>query len=148
LQFDFANGLSRAFVFRNAVALIDGRLTFSHHDEPDRPGGWPQQALTPFRAGTLDLHDRFVAYAGPVSSGEHTIQIALGYRGNGLSGLDGYWFDVKSSHKFIVAPGQSLHLTVTAYEKGGPATPLEQRPTVEWNEHFEQGDAGADAGPP
>ena len=72
LQFDFANGLSRAFVFRNAVALIDGRLTFSHHDEPDRPGGWPQQALTPFRAGTLDLHDRFVAYAGPVSSGEHT----------------------------------------------------------------------------
>jgi hypothetical protein len=37
-----------------------------------------------------------------------------------------------------------LHLTALAYEKGGPATPLERRPTVEWNERVEPADAGAD----
>jgi hypothetical protein len=143
-QFEFTNGLSRLFAFRNAVVVIDGRVTFSHEDEPDMPGGWPLQALTPFRPGTLHSHDHFIAYAGPVSSGEHTIEIGLGYRGNG--GIGGYWFSIKSSHKVTsVAPGQTLHLTALAYEKGGPATPVEQRPTIEWKEHVDQADAGADA---
>ena len=144
LQFEFTNGLSKSFVLRNAFVVIDGRGTFSHEDEPDMPGGWPSQTLSPFRPGTLYFHDRFIAYAGPVSVSDHTIQIALGYRG--AAGLGGYMFSVKSSHKVtLTAPGQTLHLTALAYEKGGPATPLEQRPTVEWNERVEQSDAGADA---
>jgi hypothetical protein len=143
LEFQFDNRLSPAFVLRNAVFALDGCTTFSHLDEPDQPADWQPRLLTPFRAGTLLSHDRFLTYSGSLPKGKHTIQVALGYRGSGA--IHGYWFVVKSSHSVALAPGQALHLTATAYEKGGAGVPLEQRPTVEWREDSSPVDAGADA---
>jgi hypothetical protein len=50
---------------------------------------------------------------------------------------------VKSSHSFTALEGKQLSVTATSYEKGGPTTPLEQRPTVEWHEKIQALSASA-----
>ncbi len=82
--------------------------------------------------------------------GDHTIQVALSFQGNGygvFSYLRGYKFDVKSSHAFTAIEGKTLTVTATAYEKGGVTTPLEQRPTIEWQEKLQPLTGGALAAP-
>ena len=76
-------------------------------------------------------------YTGTMPPGDHTIQVALTFQGNGygvFSYLRGYKFEVKSSHSFTAVEGKALTVTATAFEKGGVTTPLEQRPTIEWHE--------------
>ena len=64
----------------------------------------------------------------------------LEYRGHGygiFSYLKGYRFKVRSSHTYTAAEGKLIHLRVVAYEKGGPTTPLEDRPDVRYVERIE-----------
>ena len=70
-------------------------------------------------------------FSGSMPPGDHTIQVALTFQGNGygvFSYLRGYKFEVKSSHSFTAVEGKTLTVTATAFEKGGVTTPLEQRP--------------------
>ncbi|MEO8800268.1 MAG: hypothetical protein ABI551_20415, partial [Polyangiaceae bacterium] len=48
--------------------------------------------------------------------------------------LRGYKFEVKSSHSFTATEGKTIQVIATALEKGGVTTPLEQRPSIQWNE--------------
>jgi len=120
----FHNEMSGAFLLTRALFVVDGQIQYNRQDE----------------SGALADQKDIPVYSGSVPAGDHTIQVALTFQGNGFgvfSYLRGYKFDVKSSHSFTALEGKMLSVTATSFEKGGPTTPLEQRPTVEWNEKIQ-----------
>ncbi len=120
-EVEFANEMSNAFELTRALFVIDGQVQYNRQDD----------------TGALADQKDIPIYTGTVPPGDHTIQVALTFQGNGygvFSYLRGYKFEVKSSHSFTAVEGKSLTVTATAFEKGGVTTPLEQRPTIEWHE--------------
>jgi hypothetical protein len=72
-------------------------------------------------------------YNGTLAPGVHTLTIEFDYRGRSLGlfpYLEGYRLRVRGSQSFAIRPGRGLELRVIGYERGGPATPFEQRPDV------------------
>ncbi len=117
----FDNEMSSAFQLIRALFVMDGQVQYNRQDD----------------SGALADQKDIPIYSGSVPPGDHTLQVALTFQGNGygvFSYLRGYKFEVKSSHAFTAVEGKAMAVTATAYEKGGVTTPLEQRPTVEWQE--------------
>ena len=142
-EVEFKNEMSSAFLLTRALFVIDGQAQYNRADD----------------SGALADQKQIPIYSGSVPPGDHTIQVALTFQGNGygvFSYLRGYKFEVKSSHSFTAAEGKTITITATAFEKGGVTTPLEQRPTIEWQEKLQplaggaamaaSGPAGASAG--
>jgi hypothetical protein len=132
---DFKNEMSSAFQLTRALFVIDGQVQYNRADE----------------GGALADQKDIPIYSGSVPPGDHTIQVALTFQGNGygvFSYLRGYKFEVKSSHAFTAVEGKTLSITATAFEKGGVTTPLEQRPTIEWQEKLQPLGGGAMAAAP
>ena len=120
-EVEFENEMSNAFELTRALFVIDGQVQYNRQDD----------------TGALADQKDIPIYSGSVPPGDHTIQVALTFQGNGygvFSYLRGYKFEVKSSHSFTATEGKALTVTATAFEKGGVTTPLEQRPTIEWHE--------------
>jgi hypothetical protein len=120
-EVEFQNEMSNAFELTRALFVIDGQVQYNRQDE----------------SGALAEQKSIPVYTGNMPPGDHTIQVALTFQGNGygvFSYLRGYKFEVKSSHAFTSVEGKALTVTATAFEKGGVTTPLEQRPTIEWHE--------------
>jgi hypothetical protein len=120
-EVDFKNEMSSAFQLARALFVIDGQVQYNRQDD----------------SGALGDQKEIPIYSGSVPPGDHTIQVALTFQGNGygvFSYLRGYKFEVKSSHAFTAVEGKSISVTATAFEKGGVTTPLEQRPAIEWQE--------------
>jgi hypothetical protein len=120
-EVEFANEMSSAFELIRALFVIDGQVQYNRQDD----------------SGALADQKSIPIFTGTMPPGDHTIQVALTFQGNGygvFSYLRGYKFEVKSSHSFTAVEGKALTVTATAFEKGGVTTPLEQRPTIEWHE--------------
>jgi hypothetical protein len=120
-EVEFTNEMSNAFELIRALFVIDGQVQYNRQDD----------------SGALADQKNIPIYTGTMPPGDHTIQVALTFQGNGygvFSYLRGYKFEVKSSHSFTAVEGKALTVTATAFEKGGVTTPLEQRPTIEWHE--------------
>lgn len=103
------------------VYTLDGAPIFNKADEE----------------GTLGDREEFDVYNGSVVPGEHTLTVMLEYRGHGygiFSYLKGYTFTTTGAHTFTAAEGKSTVLRVVGYEKGGPTTPLGDRPAVRFIE--------------
>jgi hypothetical protein len=131
-EVEFQNEMSNAFELTRALFVIDGQVQYNHQDE----------------SGAMADQKDIPIYTGTMPPGDHTIQVALTFQGNGygvFSYLRGYKFEVKSSHAFTAVEGKMLSVTATAFEKGGVTTPLEQRPTIEWREKVQPLGAGAPA---
>ncbi len=123
-EVDFKNEMSSAFQLTRALFVIDGQVQYNRQDE----------------SGALADQKDIPIYSGSVPPGDHTIQVALTFQGNGygvFSYLRGYKFEVKSSHAFTAVEGKSIAIVATAFEKGGVTTPLEQRPAIEWQEKLQ-----------
>jgi len=123
-EVEFKNEMSSAFQMTHALFVIDGQVQYNRGDD----------------SGALADQKDIPIYSGSVPPGDHTIQVALTFQGNGygvFSYLRGYKFEVKSSHAFTAVEGKTITITATAFEKGGVTTPLEQRPTVEWQEKLQ-----------
>jgi hypothetical protein len=123
-EVEFKNEMSSAFQMTHALFVIDGQVQYNRGDD----------------SGALADQKDIPIYSGSVPPGDHTIQVALTFQGNGygvFSYLRGYKFEVKSSHAFTATEGKTITITATAFEKGGVTTPLEQRPTVEWQEKLQ-----------
>jgi len=123
-EIEFKNEMSSAFQLTKALFVLDGQIQYNRQDD----------------SGALADQNNIPIYTGSVPPGDHTIQVALTFQGNGFgvfSYLRGYKFQVKSSHSFTAIEGKALTVTATAYEKGGVTTPLEQRPDVEWQEKIQ-----------
>ncbi len=120
----FENKMTSAFRLVRALFVIDGNIQFNRADES---GALGEQAEIPI-------------FNGSVPPGDHTVQVLLNFQGNGygvFTYLKGYKFEVKSSHSFTSVEGKAMTLTAVALEKGGPTTPLEQRPAIEWREKIQ-----------
>jgi hypothetical protein len=126
----YNNEMSGAFLLTRALFVVDGQIQYNRQDD----------------SGALADQKQIPVFSGSVPPGDHTIQVSLTFQGNGFgvfSYLRGYKFEVKSSHSFTALEGKMLSVTATSYEKGGVTTPLEQRPTVDWNEKIQPLSASA-----
>jgi hypothetical protein len=129
-EVSFKDEMSSAFLLTRALFVIDNQAQYNKQDD----------------TGALAEQKEIPIYTGSVPPGDHTIQVALTFQGNGygvFSYLRGYKFEVKSSHAFTAVEGKALEVVATAFEKGGVTTPLEQRPTIEWHETLKPLVAGA-----
>ncbi len=117
----FKNEMSSAFKLTRALFVVDGAVQYNRTDE----------------SGALADQKEIPIFQGSMPPGDHTVQVVLNFQGNGygvFTYLRGYKFEVKSAHSFTAVEGKTLGLIATALEKGGVTTPLEQRPTIEWQE--------------
>lgn len=117
----FHNEMSSAFRLIQALFVVDGAVQYNRQDD----------------SGALADQKEIPIFSGSIPPGDHTVQVKLKFQGNGygvFTYLRGYKFDVTSAHSFTAVEGKTLGLIATALEKGGVTTPLEQRPTVEWQE--------------
>jgi hypothetical protein len=111
------NDMGSGFVLTGALYTLDGRLLYNWKSDGD------------------EAKKRAVVFEARVGAGEHVIDAVLLYRGHGVgvfSYLKGYKFKVRSSHAFRAEASQLTDVLVTGHEKGGPTTPLEERPAVRW----------------
>ncbi|MBX3182117.1 MAG: hypothetical protein KIT72_10325 [Polyangiaceae bacterium] len=130
----FTNELSSAFKLVRALFVLDGAVQYNKKDE----------------GGALADQREIPIFTGSVTPGDHTIQSLIQLRGHGygvFSYLRGYRFEVKSSHSFTVTEGKTIRVDVTAWEKGGVTTPLEQRPAIRHSERLMTGTSTATSQP-
>lgn len=119
------NRMSEGFKLVRVAYALDGAPIFTKADEE----------------GTLGEQKEFEVYNGSIVPGEHTLTVNLEYRGHGygvFSYLKGYRFKVRSTYTFSVPEGRVATVVVVGYEKGGPTTPLEERPAVRYIERIER----------
>jgi len=130
-EITFENQMSSAFKLTRAVIVLDGAVQYNRQDD----------------SGALADQKEIPVFNGSVPPGDHTVSILLNFQGNGygvFTYLRGYKFEVKSSHSFTATEGKTIAVIATALEKGGVTTPLEQRPSVQWNEKVQSlGGTGA-----
>ena len=115
------NEMSGAFRIVRALVVLDGTVQYNKADE----------------TGTLNDQKVLPIFRGSISPGDHTLQVLVKLRGHGygvFSYLKGYEFEVKSSHSFTVPEWKTIRLEAVAWEKGGIATPLQQRPAIRYSE--------------
>lgn len=111
--------MSKMFVPVRALYVLDGRSVLYH-----------------WREGKEARRERTPIFDATVPEGEHELSVRLEYVGHGegvFAYLKGYRFQVRSSHG-IRLPAGATTVTVVAHEKGGPTTPMEERPAVDWND--------------
>jgi len=133
----FVNDMSSVFQLTRALFLLDGAVQNSKQDE----------------TGALAEQKEIPVFSGSIPPGDHTIQVLVQLRGHGFgvfSYLQGYRFEIRSSHSFTVTEGKTIEVRAIAYEKGGVTVPLEQRPAMRYFERVKasvQGDKGSSATP-
>jgi hypothetical protein len=113
------NEMSDAYRLVKVSALLDGKPLYEKESD------------------TLSESRDLPLFTGALPAGDHVLSLALTFKGNGygvFKYLEGYTFNVKSTHAFTVNGTGPLTIGVTAYERGDKTTPLDLRPSVEWRE--------------
>lgn len=116
-EIEFVNDLSGAWHLVEAVFVLDGAVQYKKTDD----------------TGVLAKQRTIPIFSGAVPTGDHTLQVLLKLRGHGFgvfSYLRGLEASLKSDHSFTLPDGKALELRVTAWEKGGPTTPVEEQPDI------------------
>ncbi len=136
-EITFVNDMSNVFQLTRALFLLDGAVQNSKQDE----------------TGVLAEQKEIPVFSGSIPPGDHTIQVLVQLRGHGFgvfSYLQGYRFEIRSSHSFTVTEGKTIEVRAIAYEKGGVTVPLEQRPAMRYFERVKtsvQGEKGSAPAP-
>jgi hypothetical protein len=115
--------MSNVFQLTRALFLLDGAVQNNKQDE----------------TGALAEQKEIPVFNGSIPPGDHTLQVLVQLRGHGFgvfSYLQGYRFEIRSSHSFTVTEGKTVELRAIAYEKGGVTVPLEQRPAMRYFERI------------
>lgn len=115
----FKNEMSDAYRLVHVTALLDGKPLYEKEGD------------------TLSESKEIPVFTGALPSGDHTLVLSLQFKGHGygvFKYLEGYTFNVKSTHVFTVAGTGPVSIGMTAYEKGDKTTALDLRPAVEWRE--------------
>jgi len=76
----------------------------------------------------------FEIFTGPISPGNHTLQVVATYRGHGygvFEYLTKFTFTARGNASFTTGEGKISKVDCKGYEKGGAATPMEKRPAIE-----------------
>jgi hypothetical protein len=128
------NEMGSSFKLVKAVFTLDGAPIFNKVDE----------------VGNLGDQEERTIFDGSIVPGEHNLSVNLEYRGHGygiFSYLKGYRFKVRSSHAFTAAEGKTITVKIMGYERGDPTTPLEDRPSIRYNERVTAGTGGGGRAP-
>jgi hypothetical protein len=129
-EITFINDMSSAFRMTQALFVLDGAVQYNKQDE----------------TGLLSGQKEIPIFSGSIPPGDHTLQVLVKLRGHGygvFSYLQGYRFEIRSSHSFTVTEGKTIELKAIAFEKGDVTTPIEQRPAVRYHKNVRTGlDAG------
>ncbi len=129
----FENRMGSHFRLRSVHVDLDGTTLLEKTDPPDGPNS------------LFDVHEMPV-FVGQVAPGGHDIHVVLVYvsRAFGIySYTRNYKFTVRSTQALSITAGRPLQLQIVAYEKGGPMTPIEERPAIRF---FVVGQAGSAEG--
>ena len=76
----------------------------------------------------------FDVFSGPISPGNHSVNVVAVYRGHGYGVFDylsKFTFTARSSTVFTVGEGKITKVECRGYEKGGANTPMEKRPVID-----------------
>jgi hypothetical protein len=118
----FKNEMSSAFRLVRAAITLDGTMQYNRQDD----------------TGALAEQKEIPVFTGSVPPGDHTIGIQLTFQGNGygvFTYLKSYKFEVQNNHSFTSVEGRTMQIVATALEKGGVTTPLNERPSIQWQEN-------------
>ena len=83
--------------------------------------------------GKLDQQEEIEIINGPITPGNHTLQVELIYRGNGygvFSYLQSYRFTLNDVHTFRSEEGKRVVIKAIGYERGGITVDLQERPDI------------------
>ena len=113
------NDMGASFRLISLVYSLDGTQVFSRTDDSG-------ESL--YKTKSFDI------FSGPIAPGTHTISAVATYRGHGygvFEYLSKYTFTAKGSNAFTAEEGKISQVECKGYEKGGAATPMEKRPTID-----------------
>jgi hypothetical protein len=133
-EITFVNDMSSAFRMTQALFVLDGAVQYNKQDE----------------TGVLAGQKEIPIFSGSIPPGDHTLQVLVKLRGHGygvFSYLQGYRFEIRSSHSFTVTEGKTIELKAIAFEKGDVTTPIEQRPAVRYHKNLKTGLQASGAAP-
>jgi hypothetical protein len=91
-------------------------------------------ARTDDTAESLYKTKSFDVFAGPISPGNHTLQVVATYRGHGygvFEYLTKFTFTARGNASFTTGEGKISKVECRGFEKGGAGTPMEKRPAIE-----------------
>lgn len=83
--------------------------------------------------GKLDQQEEIEILDGPITPGNHSLQVELIYRGHGygvFSYLQSYRFTLNDIHTFRAEENKKVKIKVVGYEKGGVTVDLKDRPDL------------------
>lgn len=133
-EITFINDMSSAFRMTQALFVLDGAVQYNKQDE----------------TGVLAGQKEIPIFSGSIPPGDHTLQVLVKLRGHGygvFSYLQGYRFEIRSSHSFTITEGKTIELKAIAFEKGDVTTPIEQRPAVRYHKNVRTGLQAGGASP-
>jgi hypothetical protein len=114
------NNMGASYRLIKLVYSLDGVQVFARTDEA---------AESLYKTSTLEI------FTGPISPGSHTLSVVAVYRGHGygvFKYLDEFVVQARGTHTFTAGEGKTAKVDVSGYEKGGPTTPFDKRPAVDF----------------
>jgi len=129
----FRNEMTNAFRVVSVLFVLDGAVLKKEQDD----------------TGELAAKKSIPVLNGPISPGDHTLQVVVVFQGHGygvFSYLRAHKYTTKHTHAFTVAEGKAVRIQTTAYETGGVTTPIDQRPNVRFTETIIGGVDGLTSG--
>ena len=116
---DHHDNMGASYRLTKLIYSLDGAQVFARSDEA---------AESMYKTRNFDI------FAGPISPGNHTLQVVATYRGHGygvFEYLTKFTFTARGSASFTTGEGKISKVECKGYEKGGAAVPMEKRPAIE-----------------
>jgi hypothetical protein len=116
---DHHDQMGASYRLTKLIYSLDGAQVFARSDEA---------AESMYKTRNFDI------FAGPISPGNHTLQVVATYRGHGygvFEYLTKFTFTARGSASFTTGEGKISKVECKGYEKGGAAVPMEKRPAIE-----------------
>jgi hypothetical protein len=119
-QITHKNNMGASYRLIKLVYSLDGVQVFARTDEA---------AESLYKTGNFEI------FTGPISPGSHTISVVAVYRGHGygvFKYLDEFVVQARGTHSFTAGEGKTAKVDASGYEKGGPTTPFDKRPAIDF----------------
>lgn len=114
-----ADQMGASFRLTKLIYSLDGTQVFARSDETGE---------------SMYKTKNFDVFAGPISPGNHNLQVVATYRGHGygvFEYLSKFTFTARGTASFTTGEGKISKVSCRGYEKGGAATPMEKRPSID-----------------
>lgn len=114
-----ADQMGASFRLTKLIYSLDGAQVFARTDDS---------------GDSMYKTKNFEIFSGPISPGNHNLQVVATYRGHGygvFEYLTKFTFTARGTASFTTGEGKISKVECKGFEKGGAATPMEKRPAIE-----------------